>query len=81
LSLSVVVHGFHVFLSKRLGGRFIQQANFISDIEGVVPKFYGEVGSVLAKWKKPAPKIKLEKTTADDVSTESIADDAKDFDE
>jgi len=75
----LVVRGFHVFLSKRLGGRFIQQVNFISDIEEFVPRFYGNVGSFLTNWKKPAPKIKLEKPTADDVSTESIADDAEGY--
>jgi hypothetical protein len=45
-----------------------------------VPKFYGDVGSRLSVWKKPAPRIKQEKPTAEDVSTESIADDAEDFD-
>lgn len=75
----LVAHGFHIFTSKRLGGRFGQQANFISDTEEIVPLFYGEVGSNLSTWKKPAPKIKAEKPTADDVSTEAIADDAEEF--
>lgn len=74
----LVAHGFHVFMSKRLGGRFTQQANFISDTEEIVPLFYGEVGSRLSVWKKPAPKIKLDKPTAEDVSTEAIAEDAED---
>ncbi len=76
----LVVRGFHVFLSKRLGARFTQQSNFISDVEEFVPKFYRNVGALLLNWKKPAPKIKQEKSTADDVSTESIADDAETYD-
>jgi len=75
----LVARGFHVFLSKRMGARFTQQTNFISDIEEYVPKFYGDVGALLDNWKKPAPRIKLEKPTAEDVSTESIADSAESF--
>jgi hypothetical protein len=75
----LVAHGFHVFMSKNLGGRFAQQANFIADTEEIVPKFYGEVGSSLSVWKKPAPKIRLEKPSAEDVSTEGISDDAEEF--
>lgn len=75
----LVAHGFHIFMSKRLGGRFAQQANFIADLEEIVPLFYGEVGSHLSVWKKPAPKIRLEKPTAEDVSTEAIADEAEGF--
>lgn len=75
----LVSHGFHVFLSKRLGGRFTQQANFITDLEELVPQFYGDVGSHLNVWTKPAPKIKAQKSEPDDVSTESISDDAEGF--
>ncbi len=75
----LVAHGFHVFLSRNLGGRFTQQANFISDTESIVPQFYGEVGSALSVWKKPAPKIRLEKPTSEDVSTEGIAEAAEKF--
>ncbi len=75
----LVTHGFHVFLSKRLGGRFTQQANFISDLEEVVPLFYGEVGANLSVWKKAAPRIKQDKPTAEDVSIDAIAEDAEDF--
>lgn len=76
----LVARGFHIFLSKRLGGRFAQQINFISDIEEYVPMFYGEVGAILSNWKKPAPAIKSDRPKASDVSPESIADDAEAFD-
>jgi hypothetical protein len=33
----------------------------------------------LSVWKKPAPKIRSEKPTADDVSTKAIAEDAEGF--
>ena len=75
----LVAHGFHVFLSKRLGARFTQQSNFISDTEQIVPSFYREVGSHLSAWKKPAPKIKDVKPSAEDVSTEAISEDAEGF--
>ncbi|CUH53302.1 hypothetical protein [Shimia marina] len=54
----LVSHGFHVFYSKRLGGRFTQQSNFIVDLEAIVPHFYGEVGADLKAWQRPAPRIK-----------------------
>ncbi|WP_306142623.1 hypothetical protein [Roseibium sp. MMSF_3412] len=75
----LVAHGFHVFLSKRLGGRFTQQVNFISDLEEIVPMFYGEIGANLSVWKKAAPRINQEKPTAEDVSIDAIAEDAEEF--
>ena len=75
----LVAHGFNTFVSKHLGSRFTQQANFIANTEEIVPPFYGEVGSHLSFWKKPAPKVRLRKPTADDVSTEAIAEDAEDY--
>lgn len=68
--------GFHLFLSKRLGGRFAQQANFIEDLEKLVPNFYGAFGSKLAAWKKPAPAIKTAASTPEDVSRDAISEDA-----
>ncbi len=73
------VNKFDVFISKRLGSRFAQQVNFISDLEVIVPKFYDEVGSKLFVWKAPAPKMKAEKTNASDVSPRAIVDDAEEF--
>lgn len=72
-------HSFQIFLSKRLGSRFTQQANFISDLEEVVPEFYRKVGSSLVAWKKSAPKIKDDKALAEDVSTEAISEDSEGF--
>ena len=54
-------HSFHIFYSKRLGNRFTQQTNFISDLEKVVPEFYKDIGSALSAWVKSAPKVKKEK--------------------
>jgi hypothetical protein len=75
----LAAHSFHVFLSKRTGARFTQQANFISDLEAIVPEFYGSVGAFLGAWKKSAPKIKPEKALADDVSPDAISDESEDF--
>ncbi len=68
------VASFHVFISRRLGGRFTQQVNFISDLETVVPEFYRAVGQSLSVWQKAAPKIKAERETADDVSVEALTE-------
>ncbi|GKY86900.1 hypothetical protein [Sinisalibacter aestuarii] len=70
------VVGFHVYFARRLGARFTQQSNFISELEAVVPEFYREVGQELAQWHKPAPRIKPEKSDPDDVDVESIEADA-----
>lgn len=72
-------HSFEVFRSKRLGGRFAQQSNFIADLEECVPAFYRDVGSSLVAWKKSAPKIKDDRTTSDDVTTGALAEDASVF--
>lgn len=76
----LVAHGFQVFVSKRLGGRFTQQVNFISDLEECIPAFYGEVGSGLTVWKKPAPRIKLEKPTVEGIPSGSSAEDSRNAD-
>jgi len=72
-------HSFSIFVSKRLGGRFTQQTNFIVDLEELVPSFYGDVGSKLTAWKKSAPKIKEERSSSEDVSPEALAEDASVF--
>lgn len=72
-------HSFHVFRSKILGGRFAQQTNFIVDIEAIVPDFYRDVGATLSAWQRKAPKIKDDRSSADDVSTQSISEDAQDY--
>lgn len=69
-------HSFSVFYSKRLGGRFTQQTNFIVDLEEIVPSFYANVGVLLNAWKKPPPTIKKERSSAEDVAVDAISDDA-----
>lgn len=73
-------HSFHVFQSKNLGGRFTQQVNFITDLESIVPTFYGEVGSNISAWQRRAPKIKEDRLSADEVSMKAISEDAQDYD-
>ncbi|NOX39743.1 MAG: hypothetical protein GXP05_04310 [Alphaproteobacteria bacterium] len=51
------ITSFDVFYSRRLGIRFVQQANFISELERLVPEFYREIGQDLIAWRRPAPKI------------------------
>lgn len=75
----LVTTSFLLFESKRLGGRFAQQANFIADIEQIVPAFYGTYGANLSAWKKPAPRLKIDKTEPIDVSTEAISEEADTF--
>ncbi len=52
--------GFHIFQAKRLGARFTQQSNFISDLEAMAPEFYKLIGQELVEWRKSAPKIRSE---------------------
>ncbi|MVO18279.1 hypothetical protein [Parasedimentitalea huanghaiensis] len=53
----VVAHAFHIFISRDLGARFAQQSNFITELETVVPDFYGRVGADLKAWQRSAPRI------------------------
>lgn len=75
----VAPHSLQIFSSKRLGARFAQRENFISDLERLVPEFYQEIGSNLIAWRRPAPKIKGDRSSADDVTTEAISEDSEDF--
>ena len=72
-------HGFHIFLSERLGGKFTQQTNFVSELERLVPKFYGETGAQLAAWVRKAPQIKSDRISGEDVSPDAISEDAEEF--
>ena len=76
----LAVHSFHLFVSSSLGVKFAQQTNFITELESVVPQFYGEFGSRLTAWVRKAPQIKSERSSGLDVSPEAIADDAEEFD-
>lgn len=66
------VQSFEIFASKRLGGRFVQQTNFISELEQIVPDFYREIGQNLVPWRKKAPRIKAEREESEDVSVEAL---------
>ncbi|MEL6202328.1 MAG: hypothetical protein AAFR39_08210, partial [Pseudomonadota bacterium] len=72
-------HGFHIFLSERLGGKFAQQTNFVAELERIVPKFYGETGARLVAWVKKAPQVKSDRTSDKDVSPMALSEDAEDF--
>ena len=60
------VGAFEVCCIHKLGARFGQQANFITDLEHIVPEFYELIGQNLTAWVRPAPKIKEPSPTADD---------------
>lgn len=68
---------FHIFIARRLGARFTQQVNFIKELEDVVPFFYREIGQNLQEWRKPAPRIKEDRSGAEDVAVVSLKDDAE----
>lgn len=75
----LVPYGFHVFLSERLGGKFIQQMGFVAELERLVPKFYGETGAHLVAWVKKAPQIHSDRSGVEDVTTSAISEDAEEF--
>lgn len=52
------VTSFHVFKARRLGGRFTQTVNFVTDLEAIVPEFYRDIGQNLVQWRKSPPKIR-----------------------
>ncbi len=52
------VVSFHIYVAHRLGAKFAQQINFISELEVLVPSFYREIGQDLTAWRKPAPRIR-----------------------
>ena len=72
------VRSFHVYFSRRIGGRFTQRANFISELEEVVPEFYREVGQLLSAWRKSAPQVKEDRPSASEVSVEALSEEAND---
>ena len=72
----LAVSSFMAFGSYRLGGRFTQLTNFISDLESKAPEFYARIGQNLSQWKKPAPKIN---DLADAADVSAIASDAEGY--
>ncbi len=75
---SLQVLSFHIFIARRLGGRFTQQVNFLSDLEALVPEFYREVGQNLTTWRMSAPRIKNDQEIVEDVAPEAARDDGDD---
>lgn len=73
------VVSFDVFLARRLGARFTQVSNFITDLEAIVPEYYRRVGSDLSAWIKRAPQIRDDATPAD-VSVDAISTESETFD-
>lgn len=66
-----------VVLIRQTGGRFAQMKNFIEDIERLVPEFYNTIGAGLKAWTPSAPRVKIERDEASDVTTEAISEDAE----
>ena len=71
------VLSFHVFIARRLGARFTQQVNFVSDLEEAVPQFYREIGQNLSAWRMSAPRIKQDRERAEDVTIEALHDESE----
>lgn len=69
---SLQVLSFHLFTAKRLGAKFTQQMNFISELEALVPLFYREFGQDLVEWRKAAPKIEKIAKPVSDIDLEDI---------
>ena len=68
------VASFHVYNAKRLGVKFTQQTNFISELETLVPEFYREIGQELSQWRKPPPRIMDTKPVHETESTDEDGD-------
>ncbi|GAB5437501.1 MAG: hypothetical protein FalmKO_26260 [Falsiruegeria mediterranea] len=68
------VVSFHIFVAKRLGAKFTQQTNFITELELLVPEFYREFGQNLMAWRKPAPRMR---EPQQDVDIQAIEDEAE----
>lgn len=66
-----------VVLIRQTGGRFAQMKNFIDDIELLVPEFYNTIGAGLKAWTPSAPRVRIERDEASDVTTEAISEDAE----
>ena len=72
--------GFHLFTSKSLGNRFKDGKVFIKNLEKAVCDFYDHYGSNLVAWEKPAPKIKEDRKSPQDVTPEALSDESSNFD-
>ncbi|MCW5715658.1 MAG: hypothetical protein KIT43_14195 [Bauldia sp.] len=68
---------FEIILVRDLAARFAQRRNFIGELEAILPLFYEQVGQRLKAWQTPAPRLKEEKSDAESVSPEAIAQQAE----
>lgn len=68
---------FSVLMVKECGARFVQLTNVIEDLEKLVPEFYHTVGQNLSAWQSPAPRAREPRADADDVTVETIAEEAE----
>ncbi|QUS55713.1 hypothetical protein [Pseudovibrio brasiliensis] len=71
---NAVASSFEVVMVCDLGGKFSQRKNFISELERIVPEFYEQAGQNLKAWQPPAPRLKENKTEADNVSPQALAE-------
>ena len=74
----IVTSAIEVLFAKRTGARFGQVKNFVDDLESVVPEFYKNIGGRLKAWRATAPKVRNDRSDAQDVTTNAIAEDAED---
>lgn len=60
-------HTFEVCGVWQLGARFGQRKNFVADLEKLVPEFYQNVGQHLKAYQPPAPRVRDDHPSTDDV--------------
>lgn len=72
------VQSYEIRLVRQPGKRFAQARNFIADIEALLPDFYQQIVQVVKPWTAPPPKIREDRTEAEDVSSAALAQDAED---
>lgn len=63
---------FRVLLVRDLGTKFAQRKNFLTELEGMVPDFYEQVGANVRAWQAKAPKFREGKVEAEAVGTEAL---------
>lgn len=61
-----------VCMIRRLGGRFGQRKNFITDIEQLAPTFYETIGQHLRAYQAPAPRVREDRTDPESVTPEGL---------
>ena len=72
-----IVSSFEVVFARDLAGRFAQRKNFVVDLEQAIPDFYEQVGQHLKAWQPQAPRIKEDRSAAEDVGTDAMQRDAE----